>query len=478
MFKIKCVNTTKCKIETDNVPLFDLIRTQFSIPNEAARFSQFSPDILNVISLSGYFNIGLTNDILDIVKRYFPNELIELQPEVKSYLEPLGITSAILPVPNINYVYRDYQLEAIQKSLLYGRGINLLPTAAGKTLIIGGIIYNLLEKCKGIKNILVIFPNLQLVRQTYADCIEFGINENLLQMFSSFSSELNSNKVIFANMQWLNNHNKELPEISVIIMDECHRICAVQGNVITKYIKKISTPIKIGLTATLPDDKMGDWSCRGLIGPILISKKITELQDLGFLSKIKVLPIKFNHANKPPYKKLKTLEEFKNLHREEYQFIEQSEVSNKMIISIAKKLSGNTLILFDHTIHGKLLFELLDIEKKYFINGETEIDIRENIRNAMEETSDNIIVAQSICFSTGISIKNLNNIIFAFSGKAKTKILQSAGRSMRLHKDKEYALIIDIFHNFKYSEKHFLERLKLYDEYYGKKDLNIKSLSI
>ncbi len=80
----------------------------------------------------------------------------------------------------------------------------------------------------------------------------------------------------------------------------------------------------------------------------------------------------------------------------------------------------------------------------------------------METNDDVICVANSKIFSTGINIKNLHYIIFAAIGKAKIKIIQSIGRSLRLHANKKTATIFDISDNLHYSKQHLLERLTLY----------------
>jgi len=85
------------------------------------------------------------------------------------------------------------------------------------------------------------------------------------------------------------------------------------------------------------------------------------------------------------------------------------------------------------------------------------------MRKIMEETSGVVCIAISKIFSTGISIKNLHNIVFAAIGKARIKIIQSIGRSLRLHHTKETATIFDIADVcLIYGQKHFDERARLY----------------
>ena len=93
-----------------------------------------------------------------------------------------------------------------------------------------------------------------------------------------------------------------------------------------------------------------------------------------------------------------------------------------------------------------------------------DVEEREEIRKLMEEQDDVVCIAISKIFSTGINIKNLHNIIFAAIGKAKIKIIQSIGRTLRKHSSKKRATIFDIWDNLKYGNNHIIERMSLYDE--------------
>lgn len=72
--------------------------------------------------------------------------------------------------------------------------------------------------------------------------------------------------------------------------------------------------------------------------------------------------------------------------------------------------------------------------------------------------------------STGVSIKNLHNIIFAISGKSRIRNLQSIGRVLRLHESKEAATLYDIVDDLSVGKHqnftlgHFLERVKTYNQ--------------
>jgi superfamily II DNA or RNA helicase len=77
------------------------------------------------------------------------------------------------------------------------------------------------------------------------------------------------------------------------------------------------------------------------------------------------------------------------------------------------------------------------------------------------------VVASFGTYSTGINIVNLHNIIFSSPTKSKIRSLQSIGRGLRRGGSKESCVLYDfgdLIYKTNYSYKHFVERLKIYDE--------------
>jgi superfamily II DNA or RNA helicase len=137
--------------------------------------------------------------------------------------------------------------------------------------------------------------------------------------------------------------------------------------------------------------------------------------------------------------------------------------------------------------HGKILYDLIKDSKLignrkvFFIHGKTEIEDRESIRSIVESEENAIIIASNGVFSTGVSIKNLHNVIFTHPSKSRIRTLQSIGRILRLNNDKDHATLYDIvddlstdsYQNF--AVIHFLERIKFYNqEKFNYKLYNIK----
>jgi len=79
-------------------------------------------------------------------------------------------------------------------------------------------------------------------------------------------------------------------------------------------------------------------------------------------------------------------------------------------------------------------------------------------------------VASYGTFSTGVNIRNIQNILFASPTKSRIRNLQSIGRGLRIGENKDEATLFDIADDFRigkftnYTLKHFIERVKTYDE--------------
>jgi superfamily II DNA or RNA helicase len=156
-------------------------------------------------------------------------------------------------------------------------------------------------------------------------------------------------------------------------------------------------------------------------------------------------------------------------------YIVQNPARNEFIRNLALSLNGNTLILFQFVEkHGKDLYTIIKDSVKdrhvFFVFGGTDVEVRESVRAITEKERDAIIVASYGTFSTGVNIRNLHNIIFASPSKSRIRNLQSIGRGLRKGDNKEEAVLFDIADDFRigkfvnYTLKHFIERVKIYDD--------------
>ena len=171
---------------------------------------------------------------------------------------------------------------------------------------------------------------------------------------------------------------------------------------------------------------------------------------------------------------------------DEIQFLITNEQRNNFIKNLALDIKGNTLILFSRVeTHGLPLYELInngsdDNRKVFFVHGGVDVQEREQVREITERENNAIIVASYGVFSTGISIKNLHNVIFASPSKSRIRNLQSIGRVLRKGSNKDKATLYDISDDCTYNSRknytlnHFIERVKIYTE----EDFNYEIITI
>lgn len=376
-----------------------------------------------------------------------------------------------------------YQETAIDHALNNPRSTIVSPTSSGKSLI----IYSLVRwHLQNNRRILIIVPTINLVMQMYSDFkdysseIEWDTNEHCHKIYSG--QEKDSIKPVIISTWQSMQHNKadHFKKYDVVIVDEVH---GAKSDQITKIMdRSINAFYRYGFTGTLQDAKIHKLVIIGLFGP---AKKIIgtkTLMDEGFVAKlsIKVIMLHYSDECKKELRGLTVAAKKSkgNGYAAEMDFIVNHQRRMDTVINLTTVLQGNTLVLFQYVEkHGKVIYEKLlqNSEKRvYYISGETNPDERERIRCEMETRNDIILVASLGTFSTGVSVKNIHNIVQASPSKSKIKVLQSIGRGLRISKTKDSVTLYDIVDNITYKArkheyqnytlKHFWERWKIYRE--------------
>lgn len=375
---------------------------------------------------------------------------------------------------SINPIFtpRDYQQKAVEHAITQNRCLLLSPTSSGKSFIIYLMIRYYLQK--NLRCLLVV-PSVNLVEQMYSDFIEyqpnFDIVSNTHKIYDG-ADKLSNKPITISTWQSIYDQKKSYfnDNYDVIIVDEAHNY---KGDEVRKVLESANKVFyKFGLTGTLDDVDIHRLTIEGLLGRSFVVTTTKEMIDEGTASDISIKSIVLEYDNiiRNQNKKLE--------YKEEVEFVVNNQKRTEYIRKLALQLQEthkNTLILVDRIEHcDSIHSELSKYSKKvYKINGSVSVHERERIRKLAEIENGIIIVATYGTYSTGINIKNLQNIIFAFAGKAYIRILQSIGRSLRLDGKTNKATLYDIIDDFGYINKkgnknnnylykHGLERLSIY----------------
>lgn len=444
------------------------IREHFSVEDKALvflrrRMGRNMPVRKYAITNKGYFDLPFFETICTELRENFPALNLTATEKFKELAFNLGFDQKSI---KLNIDPRDYQLESANIALTKGRGVIVLPTSAGKTLVIAMIANTILQEKN--YNILIVVPNIQLVQQTYQDFLDYGVSDKIISRWTG-NHQFENTKIVIANDQILLSEKQDvsvLKNFQTIIVDECHKMASAQK--ISKLIKDLKCKNVFGFTGSLPANKFDVWTINRIFGPLIYHKQSVELRNEDYISKVRAVGLELEYKHIPEFTKPSMAEPTAG-YEEETNWLHTNEFRNSIIAKLLSRIDTNTLVLVDRIAHGEHLLAYLseqpNIDKQiYFIQGSVEVDEREKIRQLMESTHGVVCIAISKIFSTGISIKNLHNVVFAAIGKARIKIIQSIGRSLRLHHTKQMATIFDIADiSLTYGYKHYEERKKLYE---------------
>jgi superfamily II DNA or RNA helicase len=250
---------------------------------------------------------------------------------------------------------RDYQEEGVIKALVNGNGIELVPTAAGKTLMMASIIQNVTKRNPSNKVLLITLTHL--IEQTYQEFISYGINpldiskwsgENPLNtnskivicgttiLYSKIDNtalELKKAKVAYLGIlrilkkdftltdekrkeheilaeaikkdiekiQKRDDANKiihdYLETIDLLLIDECHTL--KQENEINNVLKYIKTRNRFAFTGTMPESLIDQWNIIGKTGPIIHTVSRDMLVEQKYIADTDVKILLLDYKDRP-----------------------------------------------------------------------------------------------------------------------------------------------------------------------------------
>jgi superfamily II DNA or RNA helicase len=465
---LQYINAVHCKIKCEPSILMELSE-HFTYFAENYKFSPkyknkvWDGKIRLVNRMTGVIYAGLAKRIKSFCDQAnytfsFDEELMYdnvSEKELTDFVETIGLPT--------DKAVRDYQFDSIIKCLRSKRRTLLSPTSSGKSLMIYIISRWYAKKT------LIIVPTLGLVTQMASDFRSYGFEGTIHTSIEGLIKDKNiESDIVITTWQSLDNGKTKVPkqwysQFDVVFGDEAH------GCKATSLIKILSnmesTQYRFGTTGTLDNLELNKVTIEGLFGPQYKSITTRELIDQGYASNLKIKCIVLKY----PEEISKDLRG-KN-YKEEVDFLVGYTKRTDFIKNLALSLEGNKLIFFRFKDHGDLIYKSLEGSNKniFYIDGVVKASERERIRHAIEDEESAILVASLGTTSTGVSINKLHHMIAASPSKSKIKVLQSIGRMLRQHAEKNEAILYDIVDDLSikthknYTLKHFEERAKIYD---------------
>lgn len=364
------------------------------------------------------------------------------------------------------YEPRDNQTNALTLMARNERHTILSPTGSGKSYISYCYI-NWLKEKRG----LIVVPEIGLVEQLISDFDEYGNTEPIHKIYSGKEKNTDLRITVTTWQSVYKLPQKFFEKFEFVIGDEVHLFKADSLKSIME--KSVNARYRMGMTGTLDDSLTNRLVIEGLFGPIKRVETTHGMMKKGELAQLKIKMIVLKHE-----------EEFrkdvcKASYQEELEYLFARERRNNYIKNLVLSLKGNTLVLYNYVKkHGEPLYKLIsestDNENVFFIAGSGKKKItpeeKEHIRRLTETLNNAIIIASYGKFSTGVNIKNIDNIVFASPYKSKIKVSQSIGRGLRTSERKDTCYLYDISDDLRYKRainttyNHFEKRIELYNK--------------
>lgn len=368
---------------------------------------------------------------------------------VQGYHERLKYTKPELP----GITFRNDQMQAI-KSILFSewqRGIIIAPTGTGKTITALGLISSLYPKYK----VLILAHTVDLVNQFYEELIKFGFkNVSILK-----GKDYKFDQITLSTDKKLSriDPNEYCTLYDAVIVDEFHH-CSNFGTQYAQIMSTLAAPIKVGITATLPESLESLWAMKSFAGPVKYELTMQKAQELKLLTVPKVKFFTYK-----PIEKDYDIKKYSDIYNK---FIVKNYRRNNLILDIVEHHISNeepVLICVKTLEHIDTLLKIAEKRNLavYGAQGKTPTDERKEIIDKMKNKKYLCCIATRV-FDEGINIPSLQVVINAGSGKSKIQNLQKPGRGTRLSKGKTTMILIDFLDPYRYLAEHSCERMMLY----------------
>ena len=381
------------------------------------------------------------------------------------------------------YQPREYQIESAIAIIRHKICTSEIATSAGKTLITF-MVFGYLKSRNKLRKMLVIVPNTTLVMQMKDDWEDYSngkLDLKIRQVYGGAKDNDPSAEIIVGTFQSLCKKSLDyFKGIDVVFADEAHQVKTTSIKNILGKCK--DSEYRFGLSGTVQEDNSADFvTIVALLGPMVKSIPPKFLFKEGYATPVKFKMMVLQYSNDELKQKLYDIRRSKEMEGSQVLALEKNIVVKhrgrfNFVNNLIKNTTKNTLVLFSNVKdqYGKKMYDWLreNTDKVcFYVDGSVSREHRDYYKKQMEEGENRVLIASFTTFATGISIKNVHNIVFTESYKSEIIVKQSIGRGMRQLGGKDSFCIIDIVDDMSFEKhsnylyKHAKARLEFYKQY-------------
>ena len=349
------------------------------------------------------------------------------------------------------YALRTYQREAVDAALEFfqspvrGNGLMVLPTGAGKSLVIANIAYRLDAP------VLIFQPSKEILEQNYHKLMSYGVIDAGI-----FSASFNSRavrKVTFATIGSVKNYKDYFRRFRYVIIDECHLVNAEAG-MYKAFIDAVRCKV-VGLTATpyrLYSSRFYGSMLRfitrtrpKIFDHLLYYVQVRTLLNQGFLAPLNYyeLPI----VNTSRLELNSTGADYTDMsvrrHYEEIKFSHELADVVRRLLNAGRR---SILVFTRFTDEAEHLARVLG-RRTAVVTGDTPANEREATLRAFKSGEVNVVTNVGV-LTTGFDFSELDTVVLARPTMSLALYYQMVGRAIRPSKGK-IGWVVDLCGNYK-----------------------------
>ena len=358
----------------------------------------------------------------------------------------------------MRYQLRPYQKQASDAAVAAftskqeSNGLLILPTGAGKSLVIADIAHRLEGP------LLILQPSKEILEQNFAKLQSYGIWDSSIYSASVGYKEIN--RITFATIGSVMNHMDDFAHFRNVMIDECHGVNS-KGGQYEEFIHAVPRKV-IGLTATpyrlgrgIDGMSMLKFLTRTrprIFDRVLYYCQISELLAKGYLADLNYYDL--TSINLEMVKSNSTGADYdEESLKEEYRrsgFYDKLTTTTLRVLRPKSGVPRNGVLVFTRFIEeaGELVEKLSSKGiKSAIVTGETPKKEREDIIAGFK--SGQIKVVSNVgTLTTGFDYPELDTIILARPTKSLALYYQMIGRAIRPCQGKD-GWVIDLGGSYK-----------------------------
>jgi DNA repair protein RadD len=346
---------------------------------------------------------------------------------------------------------RDYQLQAVKSIYDYygagktGNAIVVLPTGAGKSIVIAELIKSAMMADRG-QRFLMLTHVRELIAQNHEKLMALWPTAPAGIYSAGLKRKQSQMPIVFAGIQSVYKKAKQLGHRDLILIDECHLLSnEAEGryHTLIEAMLEINPKLKIiGLSATPYRMKGGHLTNGKIFTDICYDYPVYKLIERGYLSPVLCTAPEGAQAN---LSKVHTVAGDYNQKEMQSAFMDDG-MTERAIEDVFRRAKIHRCFLFfcagvEHATHTHQLLRARGL-RGAVVSDKTPMDERDAAIAALRSGQYDYLCNNAV-LTTGTDIPRIDCVVLLRSTKSRSLYVQMVGRGMRIAEGKTHCLLLD-----------------------------------